>query len=99
MMSFMYTSVVTKGMKSEFRSFLPTFEEETELVPELQADQDCLSRFCCTGFAQSSVKATGAGAEPQPLCFPGVCLYHLFREVIRKELMLFSALLCYEHPL
>lgn len=41
-MPFVYTSVVTKGMKSEFRSFLPTFEEETELVPELQADQNSL---------------------------------------------------------
>lgn len=76
-MSFMYISVVMKAMKSEFRSFLPTFEKETEL----QADQDNLSWFSCTGFAQRSFKATGVGTEAQPLCFPGVCLYQLFREI------------------
>lgn len=73
-MSFMYTSLVMKGMKSKFRSFLPTFEKETELVPELQTDQDSLSWFCCTDFAQSSFKATGVGTELQPLFFLCVCL-------------------------
>jgi len=29
-----------KGMKSEFRSFLPAFEKGTEVVPEPQADLD-----------------------------------------------------------
>lgn len=89
-MSFMYISVVTKEMKSEFRSFLPTFEKETEL----QADQSSLSWFCCTGFAQSYFKATGVGTELQPLCFPGVCLYQLFREIAPC-----SCSSLYEHPL
>lgn len=54
-MPFVYTSVVTKGMKSEFRSFLPASEEETELVPELQADQNSLLVLL------SSFKAAGVG--------------------------------------
>lgn len=80
MMSFMHH--LSQKEWNQFRSFLPTFKKETELVPELQADQGSLSWFCCTGFAQSSFKATGLGTEPQLLCFPGVCLYHFFREIV-----------------